>query len=133
MTIKKFSISLPGYFCYWTDFNIQKTAKLIAGSDDQSLNEKVMMKLENYLNNLPKEQNADDSDFLPACYKGLPKKYHPIISAALQEYQNASSSEKVDPELLKQFATYAQTKIRNSLKEFAAKCSATPSKASEAG
>lgn len=48
--------------------------------------------------------------------ENLPEKYHPIISAALHEYQNVGSSEKIDPELLKQFATFAQTKIRNSLK-----------------
>ncbi len=49
--------------------------------------------------------------------ENLPEKYHPIISAALQEYQNAGSSENVDPELLKEFATFAQKEIRNSLKE----------------
>lgn len=49
--------------------------------------------------------------------KNLPEKYHPVILAALQEYREADSSEKVDPELLKEFATFAQTKIRNSLKE----------------
>lgn len=52
--------------------------------------------------------------------KNLPEKYHFIISAALQEYRESDSSEKVDPELLKEFATFAQTKIHNSLKEFAA-------------
>lgn len=45
----------------------------------------------------------------------LPKQYHPIILAALQEYRNIGSSEKVDSELLKQFATSAQTTIRESL------------------
>lgn len=49
--------------------------------------------------------------------KNLPEKYHPIISAALQEYREADSSGKVDPKLLKEFAAFAQTKIRNSLKE----------------
>ncbi len=49
--------------------------------------------------------------------ENLPEKYHPIISAALQEYQNTGSSENVDPELLKQFATFAHQEIRISLKE----------------
>jgi|SRR3989344_1172107 len=53
--------------------------------------------------------------------KNLPEKYHSIISAALIEYREADSSEKVDSELLKEFATFAQTKINNDLKEFAAK------------
>jgi streptomycin 3"-adenylyltransferase len=53
--------------------------------------------------------------------KNLPEKYFSIISAALQEYRETNSSEKVDPELLKELATFAQTKIQNNLKEFAAK------------
>ena len=42
----------------------------------------------------------------------LPEKYHSIISAALQEYREIGSSEKVDPSLLKCFANYAHDRIR---------------------
>jgi len=45
--------------------------------------------------------------------KNLPEKYHPIISAALQEYQNVGSSEKIDGQLLKDFAVYAHNRISN--------------------
>jgi len=48
-------------------------------------------------------------------FENLPKDYHSIITAALQEYRNAGSSDKVNPELLKQFAIFAQTKIREAL------------------
>ena len=49
--------------------------------------------------------------------KNLPKKNHPIISAALQEYQNIGSSDKVDSKLLKDFAVYSQGRIRGGLQE----------------
>ncbi|MCK5583428.1 MAG: DUF4111 domain-containing protein [Elusimicrobiales bacterium] len=39
--------------------------------------------------------------------ENLPDIYHPIISAALLEYQKINSSEKVDPKLLKDFASFA--------------------------
>jgi predicted nucleotidyltransferase len=42
----------------------------------------------------------------------LPEEYHSIISAALQEYSEIGSSEKVDPSLLKRFAIYARDRIR---------------------
>lgn len=47
--------------------------------------------------------------------KNLPEKYHSIISAALQEYRKVGSSEKIDPNILKDFAVYAQNNIRNAL------------------
>lgn len=43
--------------------------------------------------------------------KNLPEKYHGVISAALQEYREVGSSEKIDPNVLKDFAAYAQNKI----------------------
>ncbi len=51
--------------------------------------------------------------------KNLPKKYCPIISAALQEYQNTGTSEKIDGQLLKDFAVYAHDKINQSLSPMA--------------
>ena len=48
--------------------------------------------------------------------KNVPEKYHPIISAALQEYRNFGSSEKVDSVLLKDFAVYAQNRIQEAVK-----------------
>lgn len=47
--------------------------------------------------------------------KNLPERYHPIISAALQEYREVGSSEKIDPNVLKDFATYAQNQIREAV------------------
>jgi predicted nucleotidyltransferase len=44
--------------------------------------------------------------------KILPNKFYPIILSGLLEYSHPGSSEKVDPFLLKDFAEYAQTKIR---------------------
>jgi len=49
--------------------------------------------------------------------KNLPEKYHSLISAALQEYSEAFSSEKVDPLLLKDFANYSQHRINEAVKE----------------
>jgi streptomycin 3"-adenylyltransferase len=51
--------------------------------------------------------------------KNLPEKYHPVISAALQEYRNTGSSEKIDGQLLKEFAVYAHNKISQSLSPLA--------------
>jgi len=49
--------------------------------------------------------------------KNLLGKYHPVILAALQEYQSAGSSKKISPNLLREFATFAQSKIQSSLNE----------------
>jgi predicted nucleotidyltransferase len=43
----------------------------------------------------------------------LPEKYRPVILAALQEYGEPGSSEPVDLEILKEFATYAMNIIRS--------------------
>lgn len=44
--------------------------------------------------------------------KKLPDPYHRIILSALQEYRETGSSGKVDPIVLKEFAAYAQNRIR---------------------
>ena len=49
--------------------------------------------------------------------KKLPKEYHPIISAALQEQCKIGSSEKIDPNILKNFAFYSYNKIRETVNQ----------------
>ena len=44
-------------------------------------------------------------------FENLPKKYHPIIKEALNEYSKRGSSKKVSCKLLKQFARYSHQEI----------------------
>jgi hypothetical protein len=61
----------------------------IAGTQEESVTEKVAAKVSDYLNNL--KSSADnlqsfkhEGGKLPAAYRGLPKKYHTYLNQVLQ-------------------------------------------------
>lgn len=75
------------------DFDLEQSAREIAGTNEGQVIERVKTKIKGYLDNLkPFSGSPDlssmDSDRLPSCYKGLPKKYHPLLDRIIENLPN---------------------------------------------
>jgi transcriptional regulator with GAF, ATPase, and Fis domain len=75
------------------DFDLEQSAREIAGTNEDQVIERVKTKIKGYLHNLKPfsgslEMSSMDSDRLPSCYQGLPKKYHPLLDQIIENLPN---------------------------------------------
>ncbi len=78
-----------------SDYNISEAAKTITNNDDPDINLHVITKINSYIENIRPytSQIVDLSqplDKLPAPFRGLPKKYHPVLNLVLQHIDQLS-------------------------------------------
>lgn len=73
------------------NFDIQKTASLISGTDDIEVQERVLQKIQTFFNNIETDlQKAEQSDFselkkrLSSKYKNLPAKFHNYLDEIIK-------------------------------------------------
>ena len=68
------------------DFDVDRTARDIAGTDDDHVVESVKSKIKGYLDNIetPLDLDTQYSNMLPSCYRGLPQKYHPFLGRVIE-------------------------------------------------
>ncbi len=76
-----------------TNFNLEETARKIAGTSEESVIKKVDVKINEYLNNLKSQLFDEDSikegkEILPAAFKGLPKKYHTYLKRVFEHLRS---------------------------------------------
>jgi len=77
-----------------SDFNIDRTAREIADSDNQEIIERVKNKITEYINNIQHTLTDYDeleytSDKLPPAFKGLPKKYHNYLHDVIKHFMKS--------------------------------------------
>ena len=72
-----------------TDFDILKTAQLMAGTSDEKIVNLVENKINEYLNNLKSTISTSEPVDIEKISKGLPKKYHDSLQAVITYLRNS--------------------------------------------
>ena len=67
------------------DFQVNKAAAEIAGTDDVDVVDRVVLKINSYLKNI--SNNINDDKKLLSSYKGLPKKYHSYLDQVIEHFK----------------------------------------------
>ena len=77
------------------NFDVDSAAKKIAGSSNELVNERVVGKINSYLENLNTalEKLQPDDEIPRSFYQGLPKKYHDALDDVIQYLRSISSDE----------------------------------------
>ena len=68
-----------------SDFDVDRAAKAIARTDEQSIIEKVKNKIEEYLNNVRNSLDSFEKEGTGSpIFKGLPKKYYVYLEQVIE-------------------------------------------------